>query len=182
MSARFRRLVETGRPPVALTIDGLGVTAMEGDTLMVAMLTHGNALRSRLLGLDRPGRASARLFDAGTERHGYFDPAAGGDMGQSRVIIIGAGPAGVRAAATVVRAGLRPIVLDEAARAGGQIYRRPPENFTRSHEELYGTEAARARSIHEDFAALLPQIDYRPETLVWNVAEGQVWAAHDGET
>ena len=46
MSARFRRLVETGRPPVALTIDGLGVTAMEGDTLMVAMLTHGNALRS----------------------------------------------------------------------------------------------------------------------------------------
>ncbi|MBB3954571.1 NAD(P)/FAD-dependent oxidoreductase [Novosphingobium sediminicola] len=103
-------------------------------------------------------------------------------MGEHRVIIVGAGPAGVRAAQAVVRAGLRPIVIDEASRAGGQIYRRPPENFKRDHEALYGTEAARARAIHEDFAALLPHIDYRPETLVWNVAEGHVWAAHEGET
>lgn len=103
-------------------------------------------------------------------------------MGQPVIIIVGAGPAGVRAAQAVVKAGLRPIVIDEGARAGGQIYRRPPENFTRSHEELYGTEAARARAIHDDFAALEGKIDYRPETLVWNVAEGHVWAARDGQT
>jgi len=46
MTARFRRLVETDRPPVALTIDGVAVTALAGDTLMVAMLTNGDALRS----------------------------------------------------------------------------------------------------------------------------------------
>ncbi|MBM3573510.1 MAG: FAD-binding protein, partial [Alphaproteobacteria bacterium] len=41
-------------------------------------------------------------------------------------VIIGAGPAGIRAAAALVDAGLRPIVIDEALRGGGQIYRRPP--------------------------------------------------------
>lgn len=46
MTARFRRLVETDRPSVKLTIDGVEVSALAGDTLMVAMLTHGDALRS----------------------------------------------------------------------------------------------------------------------------------------
>jgi len=99
-----------------------------------------------------------------------------------RIIIIGAGPAGVRAAQAVVQSGLRPIVIDESPRAGGQIYRRPPENFTRDHQALYGSEAARARAIHDDFAALAPHIDYHPETLVWNIAEGHVWASRDGQT
>ena len=103
-------------------------------------------------------------------------------MAQPRVIVVGAGPAGVRAAEALVRAGLRPIVIDEAARAGGQIYRRPPEGFQRTHEALYGSEAPRARAIHEGFEALLPHIDHRPETLVWNVAEGHVWTAREGET
>ena len=40
-------------------------------------------------------------------------------------VIVGAGPAGIRAAERLVRAGLRPIVLDEGSRAGGQIYCRP---------------------------------------------------------
>ena len=40
-----------------------------------------------------------------------------------RIVIVGAGPAGVRAAETLVAAGLRPLVLDEQARCGGQIYR-----------------------------------------------------------
>lgn len=100
------------------------------------------------------------------------------------VIVIGAGPAGVRAAEALVRAGIRPVVIDEGRRSGGQIYRRQPEGFTRSYEALYGTEAARALAVHRSFEALEAEghIDYRPETLVWNVAEGQVWAAREGET
>lgn len=93
------------------------------------------------------------------------------------VIVVGAGPAGVRAAQTLVQAGLRPVVIDEAGASGGQIYRRQPDHFTRSPEALYGSEAQRARGVHAAFDALLPQIDYRPETLVWNVADGQVWTA-----
>jgi NADPH-dependent 2,4-dienoyl-CoA reductase/sulfur reductase-like enzyme len=86
-----------------------------------------------------------------------------------KVIVIGAGPAGVRAAQALVEAGLRPTVIDEGRRDGGQIYRRQPEGFSRSYDTLYGTEAARAASLHRDFDALRAQIDYRPDTLVWNI-------------
>lgn len=102
-------------------------------------------------------------------------------MAERRVVVIGAGPAGVRAAQTLVKAGIRPLVIDEGRRSGGQIYRRQPEGFTRGHAELYGTEAERARAIHQTFDALLPHIDYRPETLAWNVAEGRVWLNHADE-
>ena len=99
-------------------------------------------------------------------------------MASPRIIIVGAGPAGVRAAEAVVQAGLRPIVIDEARRAGGQIYRRQPDNFTRPYAKLYGTEADRAKALHDGFDALAGRIDYRPETLVWNIADGQVWTAN----
>ena len=63
-------------------------------------------------------------------------------------VIVGAGPAGVRAAQTLVRHGLRPIVLDESARWGGQIYRQPPAHFQRSKKVLYGFDAGLAESVH----------------------------------
>ena len=102
-------------------------------------------------------------------------------MAEPRVIVVGAGPAGVRAAATLVAAGIRPLVIDEGRRDGGQIYRRQPQGFTRSYATLYGTEADRARAIHETFDGLLAHVDYAPETLVWNVAEGHVWTHCAGE-
>lgn len=71
-----------------------------------------------------------------------------------RVVIVGAGPAGVRAAETLAAAGLTPIVIDEGARAGGQIYRRPPSNFLRPPAALYGAEAAKAVALHAAFDAL----------------------------
>ncbi|WP_250494140.1 FAD/NAD(P)-binding oxidoreductase [Caballeronia sp. GAWG1-1] len=86
-----------------------------------------------------------------------------------KVVVIGGGPAGVRAAEALVRAGLRPTVVDEGRRDGGQIYRRQPEGFSRSYETLYGSEAARAQSLHRTFDGLRAQIDYLPETLVWNI-------------
>lgn len=45
------------------------------------------------------------------------------------VAIIGAGPAGMAAAETVARSGLDVVVIDEQARAGGQILRQPPASF-----------------------------------------------------
>lgn len=95
-------------------------------------------------------------------------------MAQPRVIIIGAGPAGVRCAQTLVAAGLRPTVIDENRRDGGQIYRRQPENFTRPYAKLYGTEADKAQALHQSFDALRGQIDYQPETLAWNIADRKV--------
>lgn len=98
-------------------------------------------------------------------------------MAEPRIIIVGAGPSGTRAAEACVAAGIRPIVIDEGRRDGGQIYRRQPDNFTRPYEKLYGTEAGQAKALHETFDGLKGTIDYRPETLVWNIAGGQLWTA-----
>ena len=55
---------------------------------------------------------------------------------------VAAGPAGVRAAETLAASGLHTLVVDEAARAGGKINRRPPDGFSRPPKALYGFEAA----------------------------------------
>ena len=92
----------------------------------------------------------------------------------TRVLIVGAGPAGIRAAETLAAAGLHPVVVDEAAHAGGQIYRRPPEGFTRPPEKLYGSEAAKAGALHATFDALLAggKVTHLPQRSVMALHEG----------
>ena len=89
------------------------------------------------------------------------------------VLIVGAGPAGTRAAETLVAHGTAPILVDEGARSGGQIYRQPPQGFTRPAASLYGFEARKARSVHAALEKVRERLDYRPGTLVWNI-EGKV--------
>lgn len=89
----------------------------------------------------------------------------------SDVVVIGAGPAGLRAVEALARGGLRPLLIDEAERPGGQIYRQPPQGATRSPEALYGFEANKAVALHAILARLGDAVDYRPRTLVWNVFE-----------
>jgi len=79
MKGRFVRLAEQGRPTVNLKVDGAPIEALQGDTLMVALLTQGSALRQSefdpggapvlfdgrlpgLLGLDPQRRTPACLF------------------------------------------------------------------------------------------------------------------------
>ncbi|MCA8890058.1 MAG: FAD-dependent oxidoreductase [Parvularculaceae bacterium] len=45
-------------------------------------------------------------------------------------VIVGAGPAGMRAAIDAAGHGLKVIVIDEQDQPGGQIYRRPPQAFS----------------------------------------------------
>ena len=92
----------------------------------------------------------------------------------TRVVIIGAGPAGVRAAETLVAAGVRPTVLDEAPASGGQIYRRPPAAIVRDPKALYGYEASRARKLHRDFDNLMQKIDYWPNAFVWGIEDNRL--------
>jgi NADPH-dependent 2,4-dienoyl-CoA reductase/sulfur reductase-like enzyme len=101
-------------------------------------------------------------------------------MAQARVVVVGAGPAGVRCAEQLVAAGLRPVVVEEGRRDGGQIYRRQPEGFTRSYATLYGSEAERAASLHHAFDSLRGKIDYRSETLAWNVTAGELHVVREG--
>lgn len=103
-------------------------------------------------------------------------------MAQQPVIIVGAGPAGVCAAETLVAYGIRPVVIDEADRCGGQIYRRQPAHFTRDYATLYGSEAARAQNLHLSFEALLGAIDYHPNSLVWGLLENKLHVMRDQTT
>lgn len=89
-------------------------------------------------------------------------------MNAIQPVIVGAGPAGIRAAQALVQAGLKPIVLDESFHPGGQIYRQPPPGFTRPKSQLYGTEHHKADSLHRQMQAMESSIDYRPQSLVWN--------------
>ena len=48
--ARFVRLAETDRPALALHIDGQAAVALAGDTLLVALLSHGRRVRDSEFG------------------------------------------------------------------------------------------------------------------------------------
>ena len=98
-----------------------------------------------------------------------------------RIVIVGAGPAGVRAAEILVAAGLRPTVLDEAPASGGQIYRRQPAELRRAYGELYGFEASKAKRLHYAFERLRASVDYRPDCMVWNLERNHLHILHAGE-
>lgn len=95
-------------------------------------------------------------------------------------VIIGAGPAGLRAASALAEAGLRPVLLDESPAAGGQIYRQPPAGFGRSRKTLYGFEHKKAQALHALGARLEQRLDYRSGALVWSAQDGTVSTLSDG--
>lgn len=99
-----------------------------------------------------------------------------------RVVIVGAGPAGIRAAETLVAAGLKPVVIDEGERAGGQIYRRPPQGFSRSPETLYGSEAAKAVALHRTFDAMAKkgELAHHARNSVIAIADGRLHVLGEG--
>lgn len=86
-----------------------------------------------------------------------------------RPLIVGAGPAGIRAAEVLANAGIRPLLVDEAPLGGGQIYRQRLVADERSPRDLYGSEARKATALHETIAALPDRVDYWPQALVWNI-------------
>ena len=79
-------------------------------------------------------------------------------------LVIGAGPAGLRAASVIAESGLEVVLVDEQAFPGGQIYRHvtapgAEERFAEAADYRDGTELVRRfrRSGAE----------YLPETTVW---------------
>jgi NADPH-dependent 2,4-dienoyl-CoA reductase/sulfur reductase-like enzyme len=98
----------------------------------------------------------------------------------AEIVIIGAGPAGISAAERLVANGLKPILIDEGARAGGQGYRRPADDLALDMIKLMGSEAGRYTALHACFAALRDRIDYRPQTLVWAIDGKRLHLLRDG--
>ncbi|MCV9941120.1 FAD-dependent oxidoreductase [Boseaceae bacterium BT-24-1] len=96
------------------------------------------------------------------------------------IVIVGAGPAGISAAETLCAKGLKPVLIDEGARAGGQGYRRPADNLALDMNRLMGSEAGKYAALHRRFEALRAKIDYRPRTLVWAIDGNQLHLLQDG--
>lgn len=101
---------------------------------------------------------------------------------RAQPLIVGAGPAGIRAAEALVASGHRPLVVDEAPACGGQIYRQRLVPDGRSTRDLYGSEARKAERLHAAFAALDGKIDYWPQALLWNLGDGTADIAVAGVT
>lgn len=93
-------------------------------------------------------------------------------MASPDLVIVGAGPAGIRAAETALAAGLSVTLVDESPQAGGQIYRRQPAGFTRQPAELYGSDARKASALHDAAARLQGRIDHRRNALAWALRDG----------
>ena len=75
----------------------------------------------------------------------------------------------MRATEALARAGLKPILFDEAERPGGQIYRQPPTAAGHTASTIYGFEARKAEAVHRVLHDCGDRVDYRPKTLVWNL-------------
>jgi NADPH-dependent 2,4-dienoyl-CoA reductase/sulfur reductase-like enzyme len=102
----------------------------------------------------------------------------------ARILIVGGGPAGLRAAELLADAGCAPILVDEAPRVGGQIYRQPPRvpGFVRSAKDLYGASADRAKDLFVAFDRIRHRIDYRPGSLVYDIVDNRAIVASDGKS
>ncbi|MCG7391596.1 FAD-dependent oxidoreductase [Microvirga sp. ACRRW] len=96
------------------------------------------------------------------------------------VVIVGGGPAGIRAASILVEAGLKPILVNETKQAGGQGYRAPAKSLALDIKALMGSEAGKYQRLHTLFASLQERIDYRPGTLVWGTHEKVLHTLCDG--
>jgi NADPH-dependent 2,4-dienoyl-CoA reductase/sulfur reductase-like enzyme len=95
----------------------------------------------------------------------------------TRVVIVGGGPAGIRAASVLTEAGLRPVLIDESRQVGGQGYRAPSAGLRLDMAPLMGSQAGKYRRLHALFAGLRSRVDYRPETLAWAAHEGVLYLA-----
>jgi len=98
----------------------------------------------------------------------------------TRIVIVGAGPAGINAAETLLAHGRQPILLDEGRQAGGQGYRKPSPGLRLDMNALMGSEASKYQALHERFESLRGQIDYRPGTLVWGIDGKTLHLQQDG--
>ncbi|AMJ59447.1 FAD/NAD(P)-dependent oxidoreductase [Bosea sp. PAMC 26642] len=98
----------------------------------------------------------------------------------TRIVIVGAGPAGIAAAEVLCARGYRPVLIDEGQRAGGQGYRQPSAGLTLDMRRLMGGEADKYEALHARFDRIEDQIDYRPRTLVWAIDGAALHLLCDG--
>jgi NADPH-dependent 2,4-dienoyl-CoA reductase/sulfur reductase-like enzyme len=86
---------------------------------------------------------------------------------QPRIVVIGAGPAGMAACDALLQNDLPVTLIDESNGLGGQYYKR----FTAAADLSRGTEIDELRESGAEWARRLddPRLTYLPNTLVWGI-------------
>src|SRR5262249_44089732 len=93
-------------------------------------------------------------------------------IGAHEAVVVGAGPPGIRAAVEARAAGTEVLVLDEAPRPGGQIYRQlPPELRPQPRDPLGGTRS-KSRPLFTDLERAGATV--RSGAEVWGVLPDRV--------
>ena len=92
---------------------------------------------------------------------------------KGRVLVIGAGPAGMSAAIEAGKRGCKVTVVDEAPRPGGQIYRQSAKGLASIKIGL-ASEQSRKHALIDAFESMGSRIDYRPQTTAYAVFKGPV--------
>lgn len=100
-------------------------------------------------------------------------------MKQANLAIVGAGPAGLAAAAEAVGHGASVALLDDCPVPGGQYFRRPPESFMRSGRSVFDTDRERAEALIR--MVTHPQVTYLSNAVVWELPDPNVLAFVQGE-
>lgn len=98
---------------------------------------------------------------------------AGDGAAQWPVIVVGGGPAGIAAATEAARAGLRCLLVDEAARLGGQIYRQLPAEFTVTEERALGRDFRRGGRLRSELLTVADRVELRSGTVVVDISPGR---------
>jgi len=86
-----------------------------------------------------------------------------------RLVIVGAGPAGMAAAVVAADAGLKPLLIDEHPRAGGQIYRQPPTALALKVPAPTNRAARRGAELLRRFHAQSGRMTVLANTRVWTI-------------
>ena len=92
-------------------------------------------------------------------------------MTAPRVVVVGAGPAGIMAAVEARRRGAAVTLIDEAPRPGGQIYRQGDTALAASGVGL-PEELKRKRAVLDAFAGLADAVDYHSGATAYAVFPG----------
>jgi thioredoxin reductase len=93
---------------------------------------------------------------------------------ESDLAIVGAGPAGLAAAARALERGLSVTLLDDNLLPGGQYFRQPPAALRRGAHATRDREHRRAEALFK--AVEHPHLRYLSDAVVWDAPEPGVLA------